>query len=127
MGNERSLVRPIGVQPLNIGEDQESLGTQGNRQGPGGGIRVDVIHLTVVEAGGNGGDHGNASGINDVHEATRVHIHDLPHQADVGELPIDLHQAFFRLKQAGVLPGGAHRVRAMIINEPHQVAANLAE
>ena len=50
-----------------------------------------------------------------------------PTSRNVGELPIDLHQPFFRLKQAGVLPGGAHRVRAMLLTEPHQIAANLAE
>ena len=64
-----SLSRPVAVEALDVGEHQQLLGAQRDREGGGGGVGVDVVDLAVV-VGRDAGDDRDPAGLDEVETAS---------------------------------------------------------
>src|SRR5204863_8657113 len=56
LGQQAGPVGPVGVEALDVGEDDQLLGVEGDGQGGGGGVGGDVVHH-AVGVGGDRGEH----------------------------------------------------------------------
>src|SRR3954451_20648215 len=123
--DQRRTVRPVRVKAFDVGEHDELFGAQRGRQRSRGGVGVDVVHHTV-NVRGDGGDHRDAPGVDDVQHRVRVDLGDLADEPDVDLLTV--HSGLFALggEQPGVFAGDADRVRPVCVDQPDELAADLA-
>ena len=59
--DHRVAGRPVGVETLDVGEHDQTLRAQRDRQGRRGGVGVDVVHV-AVQRGGDAGHHRHPAG-----------------------------------------------------------------
>ena len=119
-------VRPVAVEALDVGEHQQLLGAQRDRERGGGGVGVDVVHHAVV-VGGDAGDHRDPAGLDEVEHRLGAHVGDLADQAEVDLLAVDDGVGALGGEQAGVLAGEPDRERAVLVDQPDQLALDLAD
>ncbi len=130
-GEQRSPVRPVGVQALDVGQDHQFRGAEGFRERCRGAVRVDVEHLlrgisVVVDLRGDRRDDGDAPGLQDVEDGTRVDTGDLTHEAEVHVLPVHHGAGADGLQEAAVLPRESDGVGAVRVDEAHEFAPHRA-
>ena len=92
------------------------------------GVGVDVEDLALdVEVGGDGGDDGDAAGVEDVHDGGRVDALDVADQAEVDvRSPSTTPAARAGTEQPGVLAGEADGERAVLVEQADELASDLA-
>ncbi|GAB4006207.1 hypothetical protein GCM10029992_56230 [Glycomyces albus] len=123
---QRAPVGPVGVEPFDVGEDDEFLRAEGLGEGRGGGVGVEVVeHAFVVER--DGGDHRDAPGVDDVVDRGGVDAGHVADPAHVDPLAVHVGPAALGGEQPRVLAAHADRVRAVVVDEAHQLAADLAD
>ena len=92
----------------------------------GGGVGVDVVDLPVLAAG-DARDHRDPPvGDQALHDAG-LDVHDVADQADVDELAVDQRAAPLGGEQPGVLAGDPDRERAVLVDQPDDVALHLPD
>ncbi|MNW55494.1 hypothetical protein D3C74_331540 [compost metagenome] len=127
LADERGLVRPRGVQALDVGQDDELLGAERDRERRGRRVGVDVEHLGgVVEVRCDGRDDRDASGVEQVLDRGRVDLHDVADQADVDGLAVDHRVPALSLEQAAVLSREPDRVGPVGVDEPDELSRDLS-
>ena len=80
----------------------------------------------VVEVGRDGRDDRDAAGVEQVEHGAGVDLDDVADEADVDGLAVDDRRAPTRLEQAAVLAGQADGVRAVGVEQPDELARDLA-
>ena len=130
-GDQRGFVGPVGVQPLDVGEDHQFGGIQRLGEGCRCGVGVDVEHLVgavavVVNLRGHRGDHGDPPRLEDVEDGGGVHADHLADQAEVHLDAVDDGAGAGGLQEAAVLAGESDGVRAVRVDETDQFASHLA-
>ena len=123
---ERVLVGPVLVEAFDVGEDDELLRAEGLRQSGGGGVGVEVVEDAVVVEG-HSGDDGDASGVDQVVHGGGVHGGHVADAADVDLLAVHIGPAPLGGQRLGVLTGHADGEGAVVVDEPHQFPADLAD
>ena len=108
LGQERRPVGPVGVDTLDVGEDDELRGAERDGERRRGGVGVDVEDLAVV-VGSDRGDDGDAAGLDEVEDGGRVDLDDVADEAEVDLLAVDDGAAALGAEQAGVLARQADR------------------
>src|SRR5690606_35251848 len=89
---ERVTVGPGGVDPVDVGEDDQLVGPQGDGQGCCSGVGVDIEDLPVdVQVGSDRRHDRDATGVEDVQDCCRVDRLDIADQTDVHGLAVDGH------------------------------------
>ena len=125
-GSASSVGRPVGVQALDVGEDDELLGAERDRERRGRGVGVDVVDLAVGAAGDAGHDRDAAVGEQPLHDAG-VDRDDVADQAEVDLLAVDLEVVRLGGEQVRVLAGQPDRERAVRVDQADDLALHLAD
>ena len=125
--DQRVTVGPIGIQAVDIRENDQFACTNGGGQCSGGGIGVHVEHFGgVVLVRRHGGDDRDTAGVHQVLHGGGVHAHHVADQSDIGGLAVDDGMTLHGGEQAAVLAGQAHCERAVRVDQPHQFTGHLA-
>ncbi len=119
-------VRPVEVEALDVGEDEELLGTERGCQRGRGGVGVDVVDDTV-DVGRDAGHDRDPARLDQVEDRLRPHLGDLADQAEVDLLAVDDGAGLLGGEQARVLAGQADGERAVLVDQPDQLALDLAD
>ena len=102
--DERVAVRPVGVEPGHVGEDDELRGAQRDRERRGRGIRVHVERVArVIEVGRDARDDRDAPGGELVEHRLRVDLDDVADATEVVLDAVDDDTAPAPAEQPGVL------------------------
>src|SRR5690606_19237264 len=124
--DDRGAVRPRAVQAIDVGEDDELAGPEGDREGRGRRVGVDVEHLAAVgDVGVDGRDHRYRPGGEEVLDGRGVDLDDVADEADVHRLAVDDGGAPLGAQQAAVLAGDPDGVRSALVEEGDEVALDL--
>ena len=99
---------------------------QRDGQRGGGGVGVDVVHH-AVQVGGDAGHHRHPAGGDQALDRLGVHRDHVADQAEVDLLAVDHGAAPLGGEQAAVLAGHADRQRAVPVDQPDQLATDLAD
>ena len=119
-------VRPVEVEALDVGEHEQLLGAERDRERRGGGVGVDVVD-DAVDVGRDAGDDRDPAGLDQVEHRLGAHLRDLADEAEVDLLAVDDRVGGLGGEQAGVLAGAADRERAVLVDQPDQLALDLAD
>ena len=121
-----SSLWPVAVEPLDVGEDQQLLGPEGDRQRGGGGVGVDVVDQ-AVDVGGDTGDHRDPAGRDQVLHGLGADVRDLADQAEVDLLAVDDGVGGLGGEEAGVLAGQPDGEGAVLVDQADELALHLAD
>ena len=119
-------VAVVAVEALDVREDQELLGAQRDREGRGGGVRVDVVDL-AVDVGRDRADDRHPAGLDEVEHRLGPHLGDLADEAQVDLLAVDDGVGRLGGEQAGVLPRQPDGERAVLVDQADELALHLAD
>ncbi|MDF2710547.1 MAG: hypothetical protein K0R62_6199 [Nonomuraea muscovyensis] len=120
------VVGPVGVQALDVGEDDELLGAQGDGQRGGRGVGIYIVDFSV-DAAGDAGDDGDAAVVEQGLDGAGLDLDDLADLADVDGLAVDERVLALGGEQVGVLAGQADGERAVPVDQADHVAVDLAD
>ena len=81
-------VRPVEVEALDVGEHEQLLGPERDRERGGRGVGVDVVDH-AVDVGRDAGDDRDPAGLDQVEHRLGAHPGDLADQAEVDLLAVD--------------------------------------
>ena len=118
--------RPVGVEPVDVGEDDQLRGVERDRERAGGRVGVDVVDLAVVAAR-DAGDHRDAAVVEEAAHGAGVDLDDLADLADVDRHAVDDGGLALGGEEPGVLPRHADPERAVLVEHADDVAADLAD
>ena len=121
-----TLARPVGVQALDVGEDHQLLRADRDGERGGGRVGVDVVELAVGARRDRGDDRHLALVEQRLHDL-RPHLDDLADLPEVDLLAVDDHPAPLGGEQPGVLAGQADGERAVGVDQPDDLRADLAD
>ena len=125
--DQRIAIRPVTVQPLDIGEHDELGRPEGDGERRGGRVGVHVERLPWhLDVGGDGRDHRNASRVHLGEHGGRIDLDHIAHQTDVDDLAVDQGAATGAAEQAGVLPRDRRGERTVLVDQADQFAADLS-
>ena len=119
-------VAVVAVEALDVGEDQQLLGSQRDREGRGGGVRVDVVDL-AVDVGRDRADDRHPAGLDEVEDRLGPHLGDLADEAQVDLGAVDDRAGGDGAEEAGVLPRQADGQCAVLVDEADELALHLAD
>ena len=119
-------VGPVAVEALDVGQHEQLLGAQRDRQRGGRGVGVHVVH-GAVDVGGDGGDDGDPTGLDQVEHRLGPDARHLADQAEVDLLAVDDGVGALGGEQAGVLAGQPDGERAVLVDEADQLALDLPD
>jgi hypothetical protein len=125
-GDDRLRVGVVRVEPLDVGEHHELRGVQRAGERRGGAVGVDVVDL-AVGVRRDPGDDRDATRRDDVQHRVRVDPRDVTDQTDVDGLAPDQRGALLGREQTRVLPGQADGERPVGVDQPDELAPDLAE
>ena len=127
-GEQRVPVGPVGIDALDVGEDDELVGSERDREGRRRRVGVDVEHLArVVEVGDDRRDDGDAAGGEEVVDRRGVDLGDIAHETEVDLDPV-LDEASARAaEEARVLAREPDGQRAVVVEETDELAAHLSD
>src|SRR5918998_968801 len=126
LGQQAGSVRPVGVEPLNVGEHDELLGAQRDGQCRCSGVSVDVVHH-AVGVRGQSGYHRNAPGVDDVEHCGGVHCDHIADQPHVDLLAVHGSGTPDGGEQLRVLAGEPNSEWTVRVDHPDELAAYLTE
>lgn len=119
-------VGPVRVEALDVREDHQRLGAQRGGERRGRRVGVDVVHVVVVGTARDGGDDRDPTVRQQRLDRARVDGGDLADPADVDELAVDLRSVPGGRDGVGVLAGHADGERSVLVEQPDQLALDLA-
>src|SRR5699024_8238487 len=130
--DQRPAIGPVPVEPLDVGEHHQLLRVQALRDGRRGEVGVDVEHLARGGAvgrdlGGDGGDHRDPAGVQQVTDGFDAHAGHGSDVAEVDVLAVDDGGAAHGGEHPGVLAGHPDGVRAVLVDQPHELPADLPD
>ena len=119
-----SLCGPVGVEALDVGEHDQLVGPQGDRERRRGGVGVDVVDVAVLAARDRRHD-GHEAVVEELRHEVGPHVDHVADQSDVDRLAVDEDVAALGGEQVGVLAGEADGVRPMGVEQPDDLALHL--
>ena len=127
LGQQRATVRPVRVDALDVGEDDELAGAERDGEGGRGRVGVDVEHLAlVVEVRRDGRDDRDAARVEEVEDGPGVDLDDVADEPEVVLLAVDGHAAAAGAEEGGVLAGEADGDRPVLVEQADELATDLA-